>query len=644
MRRLLHLAVLRSVAVLGFAALATGCATSAKGVKNSRLNAMTAPQKFTANVPPGTVTAVLRYPAYIEEAAEDRFHTLYANRTIGNRSYSNDAGVEETAAIADLMLIKSNYFALSIFQELAQRMPEHSVLLSPHAIKLDENGNLTSEPMTQAESLPSIVSIDFTAYSFPDAKLMLEGEPVSFGDVITPLVTVRTDHRASAPTQGVLLTSRPTLRGAVANGRQTVGKSIYAFQTGRLEPDVLELDFITTLNNTVPMRVVSQRLTKTSSDNTISTLPIEQIRLDGTKIENANYTHVAQEDPLEEQFSASFADQVIGLINELDIKKAMMINYATSIAQFDESLAPLTFIGSTDPDYLARERYAARLLEAEQNFLSVQSLRLYDGVYNGELGIQVRDTLKAEYDVLQRRRDLARKQNLSTIPAILTTVAVGAAAAATRSRRPPTPAEARARNALFRSLILAGANPSSFARQKRLIGSNYFAAILPVTQDQISVQVDLIDSSETITAIRYEDFREKLQTRYQDNQRALDINATRCEYVHDGTVPIGVWMGICDNGLANGAGMGVLRKRDGTAMEYYGYAQNGKPQGAGYLIIHGRQGSRTLEGTFDKGRANGAMRVSEAGKDDAIRTYKNGRDIGKAPKGQEVMSPFDGLF
>lgn len=627
--------------MFGLAALLSGCATSTTGVKDSRINANTAPQNLMAEVPRGTVMAVLRYPAYIEEAAEDKFHNLYASRTLGSRLYSDDAGLEETAAIADIMLLKSNYFALSIFKELAERMPEHSVLLSPHAIKLDQNGQLTSEPMTQAETLPNIVSIDFTAYSYPDAKRMLEGEPVSFGDIITPLVTVRTDHRASAPTQGVLLTSRPTLRGAVANGRQTVAQNLFEIETGKFETNILELDFITTLNNTVPIRVVSQKLSKTASDNTLSTLPLEKIRLDGAKIVNLNNPDIGQEDLLEGEFSASLANQVVGMINRLDIKKASMVNYAAAISQFDASLGPLTLIGSTDPEYVTRARYAARLLEAEQNYLSVQSLRLFDGVYNGELGIQVRETLKAEYDVLQKRRGLTRKQNVATVATVLKTVAAGAASAATASPRPISPAEARARNILLRSLITSGASPSSFARQKRRIGSNYFTAILPVIDEQITVQVDLIDSNETITAIRYEDLREQLQARYQDNLRALDMVATRCGYIHDGTLARGTWVGICKDGLANGAGMGVLRNVYGTAVEYYGYAQNGKPQGAGYLIIHGLEGSYTLEGVFDNGLANGVMRVSKAGKDDVIRTYRKGRDIGKSASGQDIVSPFD---
>lgn len=640
MRRFTHLTVLRSAALLGLAVLITGCATSAKGIKNSRINSVSVPQTLTANVPPGTVMAIVRYPAFIEDAAKQRFLKLYSRRTLGSQFDFHDAGFEETAAIADIMLIKSNYFALSIFKELAERVPEHSVLLSPHVIKLDDSGKLTSEPMTRAETLPNIVSIDFTAYTFPDAKRMLEGEPVSFGDIITPLVTVRTDHRASAPTQGVLLTSRPTLRGAVANSRQTVAQNLFEFETGKLEANELELDFITTLNQTIPTSVVFEKLSKTTSDNTLSTLPLEQIRLDGTRIENLNF--IGQEDPLEDQFSASLANQVIGIINELDIKKASMVNYASAISQFDESLGPLTLIGSTDPEYVARERYAARLLEAEQNYLSVQTLRLFDGVYNGELGVQVREVVKAEYNLLQERRKLARKQNLSTIPAILTTVAVGAAAAATQSKRPSSPGETQARTALLKSLLLTGVNPSSFARRKRLIASNYFTAILPVLDEQVTLQVNLIDSNETITAIRYEDLREQLQKRYQDTQRGLDMSATRCGYMHDGIDVKGTWMGICENGLANGAGMGVLRSNY-SKVEYYGYAQNGKPQGAGYLIVHdNREGSHSLEGVFDEGRANGVMRVSKAGKDDTIRTYKKGRDVGKAAKGQDVISPFDG--
>jgi len=85
----------------------------------------------------------------------------------------------ETVAVADGTIIKSNYYALSLYKELAAKLPEHGVLLSPHAIKLGPGGELTSEPMTSAEELPSVVSVDFATYSFPDSKKMMKDVPLT---------------------------------------------------------------------------------------------------------------------------------------------------------------------------------------------------------------------------------------------------------------------------------------------------------------------------------------------------------------------------------------------------------------------------------------------------------------------------------
>jgi len=79
------------------------------------------------------------------------------------------------------------------------------------------------------------VSVDFATYSFPDSKKMMGPVPLTFGDLITPLVTVRTDHRAAAPTQGLLLASSPLLTRAAAEGREVALETIEAMQRGDLE-------------------------------------------------------------------------------------------------------------------------------------------------------------------------------------------------------------------------------------------------------------------------------------------------------------------------------------------------------------------------------------------------------------------------
>lgn len=641
MGRLMKPRLLQGAAILGFAVFATGCASTATGISQSRLASTSSPQTLTAQAPRGTVMAVVRYPAFVETAAQDKFYNAYARKAIGGSISSYDAASPEVQGIADSMILKSNYFALSLFKELAERMPEHSVLLSPHAIKLDENGHLTSEPMTQAESLANIVTVDFAAYTFPDPKKMMESEPLTFGDIVTPLVTVRTDHRASAATQGVLLTSRPLLRGAVANGRKTTVEGLTDIQNGSLDTQIAELDFITYLNGTAPVSVVSKPFASRPSPNTLTTLPIEKIKLNGDQLRQLDDQQTGVIDPLEDKFSAGFANQIVAMINQTDVNKAAMVRRAGAISQFDQSLAALTLVGSSDADYQARARYAERLLEAEQKYLSVQSLRLFDGVHNGEMGAQVRDMLKAEYDILEKRRALARKQNISTGLAVLAVVAAGAAIASENGSSRTTIGEQLAINALIQGAIFSGTQAFSYKRRSANVGNNYLSSIVPTLDEQISVQLDLIDSNETITAIRFEDLRAKLQTLYNDKQRSLDTIATRCGYTHSGASKSGTWMGACENGLANGAGVGVLRNADGSAVEYYGYAQNGQPQGAGYMIVHGLTGSHAIEGQFQNGLADGVMRVSKPGKADANRLYRAGQDIGGAPSGQGFISPFD---
>lgn len=639
MRRFFKPALLNSAALIGFAAIATGCASTATGISQSRLNSVSSPQTLEAQAPLGTVMAVVRYPAFVETAAQDKFYETYARKAVGGSISSYDARSPEVQGIADSMILKSNYFALSLFKELAERMPEHSVLLSPHAIKLDANGNLTSEPMTQAESLANVVSVDFTAYTFPDPAKMMQSEPLTFGDIITPLVTVRTDHRASAATQGVLLASRPLTRGSVANGRQTARAGLVDIQNGSLISAAPELDFITHLNGAAPINVVAQPLSARRSDNTLSTLGVEKIRMDADALRNLETQQAGVADPLEDKFSAGLANQIIAMINDIDVEKAAMVGRAGAISQFDESLAALTLVGSSDADYVARERYAERLLEAEQKYLSVQSLRLFDGVHNGEMGAQVRDMLKAEYNILEKRRDLARKQNISTGLAVLAVVAAGAAISNQDGRS--SIGQQLAINALIQGAIFSGSQAFSYSRRSTNVGSNYLSSIVPALNEQTSVQLDLIDSNETITAIRFEDLRSQLQTLYDERQRSLETVATRCGYTHSGTSRDGTWMGVCRDGLANGPGVGVLRNADGSAFEYYGYAQNGQPQGAGYMIVHGLTGSHALEGEFQNGLANGVMRVSKPGKSNTNRLYSAGKDVGTAPRGQGVISPFD---
>ncbi len=639
-----------SLLVLG--ALTTGCASTAKGISTSVVNKSVPTESIRADVPEGGVLAVIRYPAIVEADAKDAYHRAYAKRALGGSTGRGVTNTIETVAVADSTVVKSNYFALSLYKELAGKLPEHSVLLSPHAIKLGPGGELTSEPITAAEDLPSVVSVDFATYSFPDSKKMMGNVPLTFGDLITPLVTVRTDHRAAAPTHGVLMASQPLVTRAAAEGRESALETIGALQRGDLEPVIPELDFVSYITNDTPQKVAVQKLATRSDTNATMVLPVEKVRIPESEMNLLKGASDGTVDPLDDIYTDALSKRIVALINGLDTDKAIMMGKAASVADFDPSLAALTFVGSDEDDYAARVAYAERLLDAQRKYLSVQSLRIFDGIHNGELGAQVRDMIAAEQSVLEERRKLARQQNVATLLAVASVVGGAAAASGSENcRNSRTQREfddcvrrQRARSAGSSALIQGGlfAASEAFAKARlsQQVGTNFLNSIVPALDQQTTVTVDLLDSNETITAIRYEDLQSKLQSLYTQNQRSLETVATQCAYLDAGGAKRGTWLGVCDGGLANGSGAGVLEEGD-DVIEYYGYAQNGLANGPGLLIRHTSLGSISYEGSFTNGQPNGTVRVSQSGSSDQTRNFVDGIDAG--PSSLNAASPFSGL-
>ncbi|MEM9669185.1 MAG: hypothetical protein AAF950_09700 [Pseudomonadota bacterium] len=628
------------LAVLGFL-MVSACAATATGTQRSAISLNAPAPVLNDNPPAGTALVVLRYPAVVDTDSDDAYRLAYVSKPIGSRGGASPLDSPDVDTIAETSIVKSSYFALSVYKELVQRLPEHSVLLSPHMIKLDADGALTSEPITQSESLPSVLTVDFAAYSFPDPERMMNAEPLTFGDLITPLVTVSSDYRAAVPTGGVLLASQPLLSPAGGAGQEAMATSFSALQSGKFTRASRPLDFISHISGGPSATPPLQGLSLSAHGNSVQSYPVEKILLDRDALDALLAPETDSDiDPLENVFSSAFADRVVDLLNDIDMNRAAMVQRAGAISQFDPSLAALSLMGASDADYQARLNYAERLIEAERKYLSVQSLRLFDGIHNGEMGHQVRDMLQAEYEHLQERRKLAQQQNAAAAFAVLGAVAAGVAIANVDNNGSVNLGEQILVQALLSGATYAGFQAFSYNQQSKAIGANYLTSIVPALSEQTTVQIDLIESSETITAIRFEDLQEKLQTLYTENQRSLDTIATNCAYLHDGDDPIGRWSGVCEEGVAAGPGVGVVSYDDGTAREYYGYALNGQPSGAGFLIIHAGSESYSVEGSFENGLANGIMRVSAPGSADRLRLYENGEDVGAAPRDAEVVSPF----
>jgi len=331
--------VLLASSLLALGAITTGCASTAQGISTSVVNKSVPTESIRTDVPEGGVLAVIRYPAIVEASAKDTYHRAYAKRALGGASGRGVTNTIETVAVADSTVVKSNYFALSLYKELAAKLPEHAVLLSPHAIKLGE---------------------------------------LTFGDLITPLVTVRTDHRAAAPTHGVLLASQPLVTRAAAESREAALETIQALQRGDLDPVIPELDFVSYITNDTPQKVSVQRLDARSNTNSTMVLPLEKVRVPASEIDLLKGASDGTVDPLDDIYTEALSSRIVALINGLDTDKAIMMGKAASVAEFDPSLAALTFVGSEEDDYAARTAYAERLLDAQRKYLIGTSTKSCD--------------------------------------------------------------------------------------------------------------------------------------------------------------------------------------------------------------------------------------------------------------------------
>ena len=88
------------------------------------------------------------------------YYRSFEQHAIGGDPKLDNRYRQDTDRIAQSIITKSNYYAMSLYREFRDRLPPDSVLLSPHMITLDEEQKLTSFPLLASEEIPSVVTVD----------------------------------------------------------------------------------------------------------------------------------------------------------------------------------------------------------------------------------------------------------------------------------------------------------------------------------------------------------------------------------------------------------------------------------------------------------------------------------------------------
>lgn len=622
----------------------TGCAGTAKGVDRSVYRPVAEAAAVPAPVQDSSALVVIRYPAMIHADAESFYVSSFAVKAIGGVVPFTQYGKPQTARIAQSVISKSSYYAMTLYRELQQRLPAGRVLLSPHIVLWSEERGLHSRPILASEQVPTVLTVDFSVYSFPDVNEMMDEPPVTFGDLVTPLVVVKSSRWARPALNGLLIASDPLVGAAWRQAEGDVTRQLNERLEGQPESSGDSLEFIAFLaERDAPVVPVPRRSPggRDSARIAIEAYPVEKLQMDPDLV--AVIESGSADDPFARDFARGAAGRILDLLQDVDHERATFFARQSALARFDPELAGVFFLQSQDESVRARLQLADALVAAEREFLAAQSDSIYAGTHTGDFGVRMRKIIAAEYRMLEERRRLARKQNVTTAVAAL------ALAGSVYGATVTTTASAAA-VATFSGVSLLGSlwalNQSLDARSESEEVSEYFIArMAPTFERQMSVQAEWLESKELITARGFAEFRNKTLTLYQSRVRSLAVSgSSRCQFRHPGLAERGRWYGQCRAGLATGRGYGVVGQADGEVVEYVGEAEEGRANGTGAMIVRraGAVGSTYYEGRFLDGLPNGQVRVEAPGDAPRWRNFAAGRDEGRAEPGDRNSFGFVG--
>ena len=624
-------------AALAAGMLLSGCAGTARGIKSSVYTPDETLSVVDISQSRADAMVVIRYPAVVDQDALAAYYRSFEQNAIGGNPKLDGRVRQETDRVAQSIITKSNYFAMSLYREIRDKLPPDSVLLSPHIIVLDDDNRLSSEPLLAAEEIPSVLTIDFDVYSFPDPREMMNSEPLTFGDIVTPLFVVHSNRWLRPSTNGLLLSSQPLVASAWNQSQRQADQQLLS----RLEDSSFTyrrpLDFVSFLQNgdegsrDLPLKSAGDSRRDVIA---VEVHPLEKIRMDGDTV--GALTRDSSVDPFAEDFVKGAATRVVTALNRSDHDRATFFTRQIALSGFDPALGEAFLSRSRSEDLRARLQMGETLIAAEKKFLSAQSESLYQGAYEGVYGDQMRQMISAEYYLLEDRRDLARTQNLTTALAVV--AMAGAVYAGGNNNSSNFFRSNTMSNVAMLTSLWAMNSAFSANAESKSVGENFLIQMAPAINRQVSVQVEWLESRQEITARDFAEFRGKTLGLYQSSVRSVSAHTfdPSCRFSYPGLEQGGRWFGLCRDGKGMSSGYGLIADVQGNVVEFVGTAEAGLASGTGAMIVRSpdETGAIYYEGDFSQGVPDGVVLVEEPGRKPRVRKFRAGADAGSADADQ----------
>ncbi|MBT8072147.1 MAG: hypothetical protein HKP21_00405 [Xanthomonadales bacterium] len=622
--------LLAMILLVALAAVISGCAGTAKGRDTSVYSNLETGKVSERPTSEASAMVIIRYPALIHTNAENLYVSSFTINAIGGEVPYGVHGNRQTSRVAQSIIEKSSYYAMSLYNELKKTLPENSVLLSPHIVDWNKERGLYSRPILGSEQVPSVLTIDFNIYSFPDVNDLMDSPPVTFGDLVTPMILVKSSRWIQPSLGGLLISSPPLVSSAWRQVHSEARQSFKSRLDGLPQATQSSLGFVAFLRERDEPNLPLPLKTGTEANRQVVAVEqyaLEKIRMNGEVV--ANLPEDYSTDPFVLSFVRGASTRIVEILNSVDHEEATFFAMQAALERFDPELARVFFVRSSDESVRARLALAQALVGAEREFLAAQSDSIHDGTFSGSYGAKMRKIIAAEYRMLEERRQLARKQNLTTAVAVVAlagsvygavaSAAGGAAAVATSA-------------ALLGGSGWALHKTLETKTESREVNRYFLARMAPAFDRQMSVQMEWLESKEVITARGFAEFRNKTLSLYQSRVRSMQVSADeRCLFMHPEFGREGRWFGVCESGLASGRGYGIIMNARGDTVEFIGEADKGFAAGSGGMIIqpNGQLGATYFEGSFKQSLPDGVVRVENAGQQPRLRQYQAGVDVGR---------------
>ena len=339
--------------------LVSGCAGTARGTASSVFKPDGSVELADFSLSRADALVVIRYPAIIQAEAEEPYFHAFSINAIGGEVPPANRTKRVTTRIAQSVIAKSNYYVMSLYRELQKELPEDTVLLSPHIIMWDAERGVYSRPILATEQIPSVVTVDFSVYSYPDTTAMMDSPPITFGDLVTPLFVLHSDRWLQPSTNGLLLSSEPLVPAAWALSEEQVESALESRLNYTPVRYQRPLDFISFLNRkaaapgNLPLKSVGSQASDVIA---VEQYPVEKIQMQGELLTNLSTDY--QADPFAESFTRGAATRIKQALNEVDHDKATFFTRQNALARFDPELAVAFLARAAGEDVRSRLQLA----------------------------------------------------------------------------------------------------------------------------------------------------------------------------------------------------------------------------------------------------------------------------------------------